>query len=134
MWFHNVDLAEVSRRQTLGLGAGLSGAALMGAPAFSMERFRNEGGANSLNLDFTKPEDNLRAWIKMVSSLEDGKETCGYFKGTVYSVIGQDNANTPLFGYEGFGMSRVTRPVGPVTMASNLLPLTVKMPEPLNPF
>jgi hypothetical protein len=61
MWFHNVDLAQISRRQTLGLGAGLSGAVLMSAPAFSMERFRNEVAGNSLNLDFTKPEDNLRA-------------------------------------------------------------------------
>lgn len=65
--------------------------------------------AESLNLDFKKPEDNLKAWVRLVSSQQDGKETCGFFSGMQYAVIGTQEVITPLFRFQGFGMSRVTQ-------------------------
>ena len=100
-----LDERGISRRSTLaGLGAlfgvsALSGCAPAGKPAIGP----------SLNLDFTKPEDNLTAWVKLASSLEDGRETCGFFSGTQYAVIGQQEVIQPLFRIQGFGMSRVTK-------------------------
>ena len=99
------DSPMFSRRTALfGLGAALGSTSLLGAPAAIAKPAKN-----SLNLDFSKPDDNLTAWVKLVSSLEDGKETCGFFSGTQYSVIGKHEVLKPLFRIQGFGMSRVTR-------------------------
>ncbi len=95
---------KVDRRKMLSLSGG-AGAAFASGAAFAAGHAQTD----SLNLDFTKPEDNLTAWVKLASSLEDGKETCGYYKGTIVAVMGNDAKNIPLFGYEGFGMSRVTK-------------------------
>lgn len=98
---------QMSRRSALfGLGAMMGGSAFMGAAALAPQHAK---AANSLSLDFRQPEDNLTAWIKLVSSLEDGVETCGFFSGTQYSVIGTQEVIQPLFRIQGFGMSRVTR-------------------------
>ena len=98
---------QMSRRSALfGLGAMMGGSALMGAATLAPQRAR---AANSLNLDFSKPDDNLTAWVKLVSSLEDGVETCGFFGGTQYAVIGTQEVIQPLFRIQGFGMSRVTK-------------------------
>jgi hypothetical protein len=93
------------RSALLGLGAiagtaGLAGCAPPVAPGQT---------GKSLNLDFSKADDNLTAWVKLVSSLEDGVETCGFFSGTHYAVIGAQEVIKPLFRIQGFGMSRVTR-------------------------
>ena len=62
--------AVLSRRSALfGLGAVMGGSAIMGAAAVAPQA---AFAANSLNLDFNKPDDNLTAWVKLVSSLEDG--------------------------------------------------------------
>jgi len=98
---------QMDRRSALlGFGALVGGSALLGAGALAPTPAR---AAKSLNLDFTLPEDNLTAWVKLVSSLEDGIETCGYFSGTQYSVVGTQEVIQPLFRIQGFGMSRVTR-------------------------
>ena len=77
---------QLDRRSALfGLGALMGGSALLGAGALAPTSAR---AAKSLNLDLRKAEDNLTAWVKLVSSLEDGVETCGYFAGTQYAVIG----------------------------------------------
>jgi hypothetical protein len=99
----------VSRRKALfGLGALAGTAGLLGGAAYPRT---SSGGAHarSLNLDFSKADDNLTAWVKLSSSLEDGAETCGYFAGTQYAVIGTQEVIKPLFRIQGFGMSRVTR-------------------------
>jgi hypothetical protein len=89
-----------NRRQALGLGAAAGAAALTGAlPA----------RADTIKFDFKNPDDNLTAWVKLVASLESGAETCGYYKGEVALVTSPDQKNMPIFGYEGFGMSRVTK-------------------------
>jgi hypothetical protein len=103
---------QLDRRSALlGLGALVGGSALLGAGSLAptSARAAQSRVANSLNLDFRKPDDNLTAWVKLVSSLEDGVETCGYFAGTQYAVIGTQEVIKPLFRIQGFGMSRVTR-------------------------
>lgn len=98
---------KVDRRSALaGLGAMFGASAMIGAAGLQPQRAK---AANNLNLDFTKPEDNLTAWVKLASSLEDGKETCGFFSGTQYAVIGKQEVIQPLFRIQGFGMSRVTK-------------------------
>lgn len=93
----------LSRRSVLGGMGALAGAAALPASAAP------ESGGKSLNLDFSKTEDNLTAWVKLASSLEDGVETCGFFTGTQYADIGPQEVIQPLFRIQGFGMSRVTR-------------------------
>ncbi len=93
------------RSALLGIGAlagtaGLAGCAPPQAPTET---------AKSLNLDFSNADDNLTAWVKLVSSLEDGVETCGFFSGIHYAVIGAQEVIKPLFRIQGFGMSRVTK-------------------------
>jgi hypothetical protein len=103
--------AALTRRSALaGLGGMLGGAALLGAAGCAPRPAGPAAAAGkSLNLDFRKPEDNLTAWVKLASSLEDGVETCGHFTGTQYAVIGTQEVIVPLFRIQGFGMSRVTK-------------------------
>ncbi|MEC9374933.1 MAG: DUF1838 family protein [Pseudomonadota bacterium] len=99
---HNFQ-QRINRRSLLsGLG-GLGAMASLGACAETT----NSSGP-SLNLDFSQAEDNLTAWVKLVSSLED-VETCGFFGGIHYADIGPQETIQPLFRIQGFGMSRVTR-------------------------
>ena len=100
----NPHLSQLSRRNAISLGA--AGFALSALPGCAGET--DTQSPEPLEFDFSKPEDNLTAWVKLVGSL-DGKETCGYYKGDVVAVTAPDQKNTPLFGYEGFGMSRVTQ-------------------------
>jgi len=95
---------KISRRSLLGGMGALAGVSAMTACAEP-----TPGSAESLNLDFSKAEDNLTAWVKLASSLEDGKETCGFFTGTQYADVGPQEVIKPLFRIQGFGMSRVTR-------------------------
>jgi len=106
----NIADTTMTRRSALfsigGLGAIAGGSAMLGAASLYSPPVRAK---NSLNLDFSKSEDNLTAWVKLASSLEDGKETCGFFGGTQYAIIGSQDVIQPLFRIQGFGMSRVTR-------------------------
>ncbi len=103
----------LSRRQALGsagafLGTGLTAGVAAGLASASAQAASAGPAGDPIKFDFSRPEDNLKAWVKVVASL-DGRETCGYYKGDVVAVTGPDQKNLPLFGYEGFGMSRVTR-------------------------
>ncbi len=100
--------SRLNRRDALfGLGAMASAGAMAGV---GLPKTASAGAhGKSLNLDFKSAEDNLTAWVKLSSSLEDGVETCGYFAGTQYAVIGSQEVIKPLFRIKGFGMSRVTR-------------------------
>ncbi len=103
----NATEPTITRRSALmGLGgfgtaAGLAACSLAAAPPTLLRK--------SLNLDFRKAEDNLTAWVKLVSSLEGGVETCGYFTGIQYADVNPQEVIRPLFRIQGFGMSRVTR-------------------------
>ena len=98
----------MSRRSALcafgGLGTLASASAMTGAAVLYPQ---SVGAAESLDLDFSKPEDNLTAWVKLASSLEDGKETSSYFAGIQYADVGPQEVIQPLFRIQGFGMSRV---------------------------
>jgi hypothetical protein len=99
---------RMTRRSALaGLG-GFGAAAALAACAPSPSP-TSQTPAKSLNLDFTKPEDNLTAWVKLASSLEDGVETCGFFGGVQYADFDSQEVIQPLFRIQGFGMSRVTK-------------------------
>jgi hypothetical protein len=97
---------QMSRRSVLGNIGLMAAAPAMAGAALAPGQAR---AADSLNLDFSKAEDNLTAWVKLVSSLEDGKETCGFFSGVHYAIVGREEVIKPLFRIQGFGMSRVTR-------------------------
>jgi hypothetical protein len=100
----------LSRRSALfGLGGFGAAAALSACAPNSAPSGQNAAPARSLNLDFTKADDNLTAWVKLASSLEDGVETCGFFGGIQYADFGPQEVIQPLFRIQGFGMSRVTR-------------------------
>ena len=106
----NPTRMQMDRRRMLTMG-GAAGASLMGGVlgAPTQGHAGAHAGQEILKFDFKDPNDNLTAWVKLASSLEDGKETCGHYKGQIIAVMGNDEKNIPLFGYEGFGMSRVTK-------------------------
>jgi hypothetical protein len=104
----NFGETQIDRRSAmLGIGAIAGAATLAGCAPAPPEA--KKPPAKSLKLDFTKPEDNLTAWVKLVSSLEDGIETCGFFSGIQYADLNPQEVIQPLFRIQGFGMSRVTR-------------------------
>ena len=100
------DDGALTRRSAMlgGLGA-IAGIAGCSSPADSS----STSPRASMDLDFTKAEDNLSAWVKLVSSLEDGVETCGFFSGIHYADTNPQAVIKPLYRIQGFGMSRVTR-------------------------
>lgn len=58
------------------------------------------------SFDPDRPEHNTLAFCKLMSDIRDDVETCGYFKGNVLAYVGPAKRLEPLFGYEGFGMTR----------------------------
>jgi len=64
-------------------------------------------GADSNRIDFDNPAENLRAFIKLTGSLDPSVETTGWFGGTIYAVIGDQQKLQPLIGVEGFGINRI---------------------------
>jgi hypothetical protein len=103
----NFDAGAMSRRGFLNVGASL-GVLALGSAAQTLSA-ANAPADRKPGLDFSTAEDNLHAFVKMVAGLESGREHCGYYKGTIVASLGKDEKNVPLFGYEGFGMSRVTK-------------------------
>lgn len=63
--------------------------------------------ADSKLIDFSNPAENLRAFIKLTGSLDPSAETTGWFGGTIYAVIGDQQKLQPLIGVEGFGINRI---------------------------
>ncbi|MGI9308248.1 MAG: DUF1838 family protein [Gammaproteobacteria bacterium] len=102
------DRLMTRRHALMGLG-GMGALAGLNACSQGSQPAQSAAPAPSLNLDFSKPDDNLTAWVKLVSSLEDGKETCGFFSGIQYADLNPQETIVPLFRIQGFGMSRVTR-------------------------
>jgi len=84
-----------NRRSALGL-MGVAGA-VAAAPA-SARRSRRA-------LDFTKPEDHLRAYIKMSASEEPGAETFLVYEGMTFGVT-EGLQMQPLYGMLGFSPVR----------------------------
>jgi Protein of unknown function (DUF1838) len=63
----------------------------------------------SLNLDLSKPADNLQAFVKMRGSLDSSQEVVFYWTGTIYSFIPGERSQA-LYGMEAYNIAQV-RPV-----------------------
>ncbi|MEM1152095.1 MAG: DUF1838 family protein [Pseudomonadota bacterium] len=104
----SVDKILMNRRQALGVGLGLAAAAagLSTAPAAA----RSNGYDTALDFDGAfnpkRAEHNTLAFCKLMADTRDGVESCGYFKGNVLAYVGPKQRLEPLFGFEGFGMTR----------------------------
>ena len=103
-----IDRVLMNRRELMGAGLGLAAAAAAGLPASGQAK----SNGFDTELDFggafnpKRAEHNTLAFCKLMSDTRDGVETCGYFKGNVLAYLGGDRRLEPLFGYEGFGMTR----------------------------
>jgi hypothetical protein len=103
-----IDRDLLNRREVLTASLGLAAGVAALVPATT------SGKSNGFDtaLDFggafdpKKAEHNTLAFCKLMSDTRDGVETCGYFKGNVLGYLGGDRRLEPLFGYEGFGMTR----------------------------
>ena len=108
MFVSSVDRFLFNRRDVLGAGVGL--AAVAAGLGVTAARARSNGFDTALDFggqfDPKRPEHNTLAFCKLMSDTRDGVETCGYFKGNVLAYIDGTQALVPLFGYEGFGMTR----------------------------
>lgn len=105
----SLDRYLANRRHFLSLGIGAAASTLVGCDnADEVETL----GEFFTPLDFggsfdpEMPEHNTLAFCKLMSDTRDGVENCGYFKGNVLAYVGPSNRLEPLFGYEGFGMTR----------------------------
>ncbi len=58
-------------------------------------------------IDFSNPAENLKAFVKLTASLDPSVETVGWFGGTIYAVIGDEQKVQPLIGVEGCGVNRL---------------------------
>ena len=58
-------------------------------------------------IDFANPAENLKAFVKLTASLDPTVQNVGWFGGTIYAVIGDDQKVQPLIGVEGCGVTRV---------------------------
>jgi hypothetical protein len=57
-------------------------------------------------IDFSKPEENLRAWARVLGHLDPAVETPSWYGGHIFAVR-ENKALVPLVGVEGFGVLRV---------------------------
>ena len=92
-------------RRALMLG---SAAAAAGAVASTTLSRPVAAATSALTGDFDPmdKQHNLDAFMKLTGSL-DGEDHFGWFKGRIFSVIGDFEVIKPLFDVEGFGASRV---------------------------
>lgn len=102
-----IDQVLMDRRRALGLGVGLVAAA---AGLSSGAAAKSNDYDTALDFDGAfdpkRAEHNTLAFCKLMSDTRDGEETCGYFKGSVLAYVGPTKRLEPLFGFEGFGMTR----------------------------
>jgi hypothetical protein len=91
-------MVSLTRREGLGLGALLAGAAIAGTAQAAARSFVTK-------IDFKDPKWNRDTYARLDMDLDPAKEKCGWLKGTVFGV--RDNeAVRPLFINEGFSFTR----------------------------
>ncbi len=61
--------------------------------------------AGRWNPDFEDPRDNLRAYVKMSTSLDPKEVVYGHFSGHVYALV-PERPLRPILRLEGFGLGR----------------------------
>ena len=97
-----------SRRSALRAGAALAA----GAVTTGSLSARASTGSFNTDLSFggsfdpMKAEHNTLAFCKLMGDAS-GEESCGYFRGDVLAYYDGQKALKPLFGFEGFGMTKV---------------------------
>ena len=50
--------------------------------------------------------DNLRAFVRLLGDSSGEKDAVNWYKGAIFSVVGDDAANVHLLGFEGFSVCR----------------------------
>ena len=103
----SIDKYLLNRRNLLGASLGV----FLGAgKSFSNVTEKNKTYDTNLgfsgSFDPYNPTHNTLAFCKLMADTRPEVETCGYFKGDVLAYLGQDTKLEPLFGYEGFGVTR----------------------------
>lgn len=108
MLVSSIDRVLMDRRCVLGMGLGLAAAAtgLSGTAAVAQSNGYDTKLDFGGHFDPQRAEHNTLAFCKLMSDTRDGAESCGYFKGQVLAYVGPTKRLEPLFGFEGFGMTR----------------------------
>lgn len=92
--------AACSRREWLrACGALALGAAL---PAQAASATVKTG-----HYDFAKAQDHLQAWLKIYGDLAGNVDTCSWFGGDIFAVVGEQQPPVPLLAWEGFAFNRI---------------------------
>jgi hypothetical protein len=102
---------SLDRRQILLGGFGLAAASLAtpAEVAAAVARSQQKPGAAGLRgpyVDLTTPRGNMLTYARIVSDLDLGKQKAGWYNGYV-SGVRPDEAVRDLFGFAGFGMTRL---------------------------
>jgi hypothetical protein len=61
---------------------------------------------NRIPFEPLNPEHNLRAFVRMLGDTSGQRDCVNWYKGAIFSVVGDDAANQLLFGFEGFSVCR----------------------------
>lgn len=99
--------ALLNKSGKLLLGAGIAGAGI--GQAIASAATSEEGvvpAKSAKTLPFEDPEWNRDLYARLQGDLDFGKQKAGWFSGTVSAVI-KDKKVQPLFGFEGFSMTRL---------------------------
>ena len=52
------------------------------------------------------PQHNLEAFVKMLGNTDESQQSINWYKGGIFSVIGDDEVNQHILGIEGFSVNR----------------------------
>jgi hypothetical protein len=102
-WTNKPRSRRAALQSFMGVGGMAAGAGLM---ASACAQPASEPKENRVPIDFTDPKQSLRAFIKMTGDLDPGKETAGWFGGTIFGDTRRDRPLKPLVGVQGFGVLR----------------------------
>lgn len=62
--------------------------------------------SNRIAFEPLNPEHNLRAFVRLLGDTSGQRDSINWYKGAIFSVVGDDTANQLLFGFEGFSVCR----------------------------
>ena len=62
--------------------------------------------AEHRNFDPRNPVDNMNAFVRLLGDASGERDAINWYKGAIFSVIGDEKANTLLVGFEGFSACR----------------------------
>ena len=62
--------------------------------------------AEKQRFDPLNPVDNMNAFVRLLGDSSGERDAFNWYKGSIFSVIGDEKANTLLVGFEGFSVCR----------------------------